>query len=200
MERVKLAIFASGRGSNAAAILDYQAQANYEVALVIVSRSNAPIIELAKSKLIPVVILEKEQFQESDELLKSLNEHAIQIICLAGFLWKIPSYLIQAFPNRIVNIHPSLLPKFGGKGMYGSKVHEAVIASEEKESGITIHLVNEEYDKGEVLFQAQVPVLANDTPAALAARVLALEHKHFPKVIESLCEGVKKSTNNSVKP
>lgn len=200
MERVKLAIFASGRGSNAAAILDYQAQANYEVALVIVSRSNAPIIELAKSKHIPVVILEKEQFQESDDLLKSLNEHAIQIICLAGFLWKIPAYLIQAFPNRIVNIHPSLLPKFGGKGMYGSKVHEAVIASEEKESGITIHLVNEEYDKGEVLFQAQVPVLANDTPAALAARVLALEHKHFPKVIESLCEGVKKSTNNSVKP
>ncbi|MDA8979839.1 phosphoribosylglycinamide formyltransferase [Chitinophagales bacterium] len=200
MKAVKLAIFASGRGSNAEAILQFQSQANYEVALIVVSRSEALVTNLAREKGIPLIVLEKERFQQEILLLESLNEYGIELICLAGFLWKIPDYLIKAFPERIINIHPSLLPKYGGKGMYGSKVHEAVVASGERESGITIHLVNEEYDKGKILFQAKVPVYEKDTAADLASRVLALEHKHFPTVIQTLCNSLKKSTNNSLKP
>ena len=200
MKAVKLAIFASGRGSNAEAILQFQSQANYEVALIVVSRSQALVTNFAREKGLPLIVLEKERFQQENLLLESLNEYGIELICLAGFLWKIPDYLIQAFPERILNIHPSLLPKYGGKGMYGSKVHEAVVASGEKESGITIHLVNEEYDKGKILFQAKVPVYEKDTAADLASRVLALEHQHFPTVIQSLCYSLKKSTNNSLKP
>jgi phosphoribosylglycinamide formyltransferase-1 len=200
MKAVKLAIFASGRGSNAEAILQFQSQANYEVALIVVSRSQALVTNLAREKGIPLIVLEKERFQQEILLLESLNEYGIELICLAGFLWKIPDYLIKAFPERIINIHPSLLPKYGGKGMYGSKVHEAVVASGERESGITIHLVNEEYDKGKILFQAKVPVYEKDTAADLASRVLALEHKHFPTVIQTLCNSLKKSTNNSLKP
>ena len=200
MKAVKLAIFASGRGSNAEAILQFQSQANYEVALIVVSRPQALVADLARAKGLPLIVLEKERFQQEDLLLESLNEYGIELICLAGFLWKIPDYLIKAFPGRIINIHPSLLPKYGGKGMYGSKVHEAVVASGEKESGITIHLVNEEYDKGKILFQAKVPVYEKDTAADLASRVLALEHQHFPTVIQALCNSLKKSTNNSPKP
>ena len=200
MKAVKLAIFASGRGSNAEAILQFQSQANYEVALIVVSRSQALVTNFAREKGLPLIVLEKERFQQENLLLESLNEYGIELICLAGFLWKIPDYLIQAFPERILNIHPSLLPKYGGKGMYGSKVHEAVVASGEKESGITIHLVNEEYDKGKILFQAKVPVYEKDTAADLASRVLALEHQHFPTVIQTLCNSLKKSTNNSLKP
>lgn len=200
MKAVKLAIFASGRGSNAEAILQFQSQANYEVALIVVSRSQALVTNLAREKGIPLVVLEKERFQQESLLLESLNEYGIELICLAGFLWKIPDYIIKAFPERIINIHPSLLPKYGGKGMYGSKVHEAVVASGERESGITIHLVNEEYDKGKILFQAKVPVYEKDTAADLASRVLALEHQHFPTVIQTLCNSLKKSTNNSLKP
>ena len=200
MKAVKLAIFASGRGSNAEAILQFQSQANYEVALIVVSRSQALVTNFAREKGIPLIVLEKERFQQEILLLESLNEYGIELICLAGFLWKIPDYLIKAFPERIINIHPSLLPKYGGKGMYGSKVHEAVVASGERESGITIHLVNEEYDKGKILFQAKVPVYEKDTAADLASRVLALEHQHFPTVIQTLCNSLKKSTNNSLKP
>jgi phosphoribosylglycinamide formyltransferase 1 len=200
MKAVKLAIFASGRGSNAEAILQFQSQANYEVALIVVSRSQALVTNLAREKGIPLVVFEKERFQQESLLLESLNEYGIELICLAGFLWKIPDYIIKAFPERIINIHPSLLPKYGGKGMYGSKVHEAVVASGERESGITIHLVNEEYDKGKILFQAKVPVYEKDTAADLASRVLALEHQHFPTVIQTLCNSLKKSTNNSLKP
>jgi phosphoribosylglycinamide formyltransferase-1 len=200
MKAVKLAIFASGRGSNAEAILQFQSQANYEVALIVVSRSQALVTNLAREKGIPLIVLEKERFQQESMLLESLNEYGIELICLAGFLWKIPDYIIKAFPERIINIHPSLLPKYGGKGMYGSKVHEAVVASGERESGITIHLVNEEYDKGKILFQAKVPVYEKDTAADLASRVLALEHQHFPTVIQTLCNSLKKSTNNSLKP
>lgn len=200
MKAVKLAIFASGRGSNAEAILQFQSQANYEVALIVVSRPQALVANLARAKGLPLVVLEKEHFQHESVLLESLNEYGIELICLAGFLWKIPDYLIKAFPERIINIHPSLLPKYGGKGMYGNKVHEAVLASGEKESGITIHLVNEEYDKGKILFQAKVPVYEKDTSADLASRVLALEHQHFPAVIQALCNSLKKSTNNSPKP
>ena len=200
MKAVKLAIFASGRGSNAEAILQFQSQANYEVALIVVSRSQALVTNLAREKGIPLVVFEKERFQQESLLLESLNEYGIELICLAGFLWKIPDYIIKAFPERIINIHPSLLPKYGGKGMYGSKVHEAVVASGERESGITIHLVNEEYDKGKILFQAKVTVYEKDTAADLASRVLALEHQHFPTVIQTLCNSLKKSTNNSLKP
>ena len=200
MKAVKLAIFASGRGSNAEAILQFQSQANYEVALIVASRSQALVTNLAREKGIPLVVFEKERFQQESLLLESLNEYGIELICLAVFLWKIPDYIIKAFPERIINIHPSLLPKYGGKGMYGSKVHEAVLASGERESGITIHLVNEEYDKGKIFFQAKVPVYEKDTAADLASRVLALEHQHLPVVIQALCNSLKKSTNNSLKP
>lgn len=200
MNKTKLAIFASGRGSNAEAILRFQPNATYEVGLVVASRADAPVRQFAAENNIPDFVLNKENFLNTTELLHILNEYEIELICLAGFLWKIPDYLIKAFPERIVNIHPSLLPKYGGKGMYGHNVHEAVISAGEKESGITIHLVNEEYDKGKVLFQAKVPVRQNDRAEDLAKRVLKLEHEHFPRLINHLCKDIKKSTNNTAKP
>ena len=183
MKAVKLAIFASGRGSNAEAILQFQAQANYEAALIVASRPQALVADLAREKGLPLIVLEKERFHHESVLLESLNEYGIELICLAGFLWKIPDYLIQAFPERILNIHPSLLPKYGGKGMYGSKVHEAVVASGERESGITIHLVNEEYDKGRILFQKSIPLDPAESSESLGKRILAIEHQHYPRVI-----------------
>lgn len=187
MNKVKLAIFASGRGSNAAAILNTQNYANFTIALIVVSRAGAPVIQLAESNNIPVLVLDKENFQGKDSLIQTLNQYAIDIICLAGFLWKIPNYLIEAYPNRIINIHPSLLPKYGGKGMYGIHVHQAVIDNNEEYSGITIHLVNEEYDKGRMLFQEKIALNINETPESLAKRILALEHQHYPRVIAEFC-------------
>ena len=167
MSAKNLAIFASGRGSNAKAILEKEADYNYSVKLIVVSRKDALAIDIAKEFDIPYLVLNKQSFQETKQILKSLEQYQVQIICLAGFLWKIPNYIIQAYRDRIVNIHPSLLPKYGGKGMYGIKVHEAVVENHETYSGITIHLVNEEYDKGRVLLQERIPQAEPEIPQRL---------------------------------
>jgi phosphoribosylglycinamide formyltransferase-1 len=135
---------------------------------------------------VPVLLIEKERFFRGDTYLPELKQYGVDFIVLAGFLWKIPVALINAYPNRMINIHPALLPKYGGKGMYGMKVHEAVLLAGEKESGITIHYVNEHFDEGEHIFQASCAIEAHDTPESLAAKVHALEHRHFPEELVKL--------------
>jgi phosphoribosylglycinamide formyltransferase 1 len=181
----RIAIFASGNGSNAEEIVRYfQVHPSIEVALVLSNNAKAFVLERAAKWNIPYKVFDKNQFRESDEVIGWLKEHSITHVVLAGFLWLVPINLIKAFPGRIINIHPALLPKFGGKGMYGSKVHEAVKASGEKETGITIHSVNENYDEGEVLFQTSCIVEPTDTALDIAAKVNQLEYKYYPVVIE----------------
>jgi phosphoribosylglycinamide formyltransferase 1 len=185
----KLAIFSSGAGSNAARIIGhFRDHPSISIRLVVCNNPHAGVLNIAKAADIPVLLIEKEQFFRGSAYLPELQASDIDFIVLAGFLWKIPVLLIQAYRHRIVNIHPALLPKFGGKGMYGHFVHEAVIAAGEKESGITIHYVDELYDHGQAIFQAKVPVDPADTPATLAAKVLHLEHHHFPRVIEEVVD------------
>lgn len=179
-------LFASGGGSNVKAILQYfKGDSGVSFPLIVTNNPKAGVIQIAKDFQIDCMLLNREVFQ-SEVFLDTLDLYQPDLLILAGFLWKIPDYLIQAYPNKILNIHPSLLPKFGGKGMYGHHVHEAVLAAGETESGITIHMVNEEYDQGRKLLQKTVPVESNDTPETLAARVLQLEHTWYPKVIDSL--------------
>lgn len=182
----KIAIFASGAGSNAAKIIESVA-ANpnppFEVVLIGCNKPGAGVADIASTHGIPVLWIEKERFFSGDAYLPELTEFGVEWIVLAGFLWKIPAALIAAYPQKIINIHPALLPKFGGKGMYGHFVHEAVIAAQATESGITIHFVDEQYDHGQTIFQASCPVTPNDTPETLAAKVHALEHLHFPRVV-----------------
>lgn len=184
---VRIAIFASGAGSNAAKIIEHlKDHKDIKVALVVCNKPGAGVIGIAESNGIPVLMIEKEQFFRGDAYLPALREHGIGFIVLAGFLWKVPVALIRAYPNHIINIHPALLPKYGGKGMYGMKVHEAVIAAGEKQSGITIHYVNEHFDEGEHIFQAACDIEATDTPESLAGKIHALEHAHFPMQVEKL--------------
>lgn len=180
----RIAIFASGSGSNAEQLMTYfSTKKEIEVALLVTNRSKAKAVGRALRFDVPALVLKKEDFDEKQAfLLTELHRMEIDGIVLAGFLLKIPTNLIAAFPEKIINIHPSLLPNFGGEGMYGSHVHEAVQKAQATESGITIHLVNEEYDKGEILFQARCAVHANDSPQTIADRVLALEHAHFAEV------------------
>ncbi len=190
----RLAIFASGRGSNAHKIIEYFKKSNQiEVSLIVSNRSKAGVLMLAEENGIANSVIKKADFAESKQVLSTLKAHKVDVIILAGFLLKIPEYLIKAYPNRILNIHPALLPKYGGKGMYGIHVHNAVYDNKEKESGMTIHLVNEEYDKGRILFQAHCEITKDDIPEDIAAKVLKLEHKHFAPVIETYiaetCEG-----------
>ncbi|MBI1770130.1 MAG: phosphoribosylglycinamide formyltransferase [Bacteroidetes bacterium] len=185
MEKIRLAVFASGNGSNAEAIMKYfQNHPKIEVAGLLSNNPEAYALERAKKFQVPTKVLDKNQFRECDEVLKWLNTNKITHIVLAGFLLLIPEKLINAFPDRIINIHPSLLPKFGGKGMYGMKVHEAVVTAGEKETGITIHLVNAHYDDGKILAQIKCSVLPADNAKSIAERVLQLEHEDYPKVIE----------------
>jgi formyltetrahydrofolate-dependent phosphoribosylglycinamide formyltransferase len=182
-----IAIFASGTGSNAQKIIDhFRNDAFVKVVLIVCNNPSAGVLTIAAKENIPSIIIEKEKFFLGNGYSDELKEKQIDLIVLAGFLWKIPSSLIKAWPNRIINIHPALLPRHGGKGMYGNNVHAAVIASGEKESGITIHYVDEHYDNGDVIFQAKCPVLPDDTPDSLAQRIHQLEHEHYPKVIEKL--------------
>lgn len=182
-----LAIFASGTGSNAQKIIQhFQNHPNIRVALVVSNKPAAGVLDKAAAAAIPTLLIEKERFFRGDSFHPELSSHGIDFIVLAGFLWKVPPALIKAYPSRIINIHPALLPKYGGKGMYGNFVHEAVIAAGEKESGITIHYVDEQYDHGGTIFQVTCPVLTDDTPETLANRIHALEHQHFPAVIESV--------------
>jgi phosphoribosylglycinamide formyltransferase 1 len=181
----KLAILASGSGTNAENIIRYfQHHKDIKVQLVLANKPDAYVLQRAQNFNIENRVFDKTLFTSTAFSEMLLNEGITHVV-LAGFLWLIPAHLIKAFPNRMVNIHPALLPKFGGKGMYGSKVHEAVVEAKEKESGITIHLVNEEYDKGKPLFQASCVVSPDDTADTVAAKVHELEYKHFPQVIEN---------------
>lgn len=187
---VKVAVFASGAGSNARKLMEYfngstssPLSEGVEIALVVSNKIDAGVLQIAAEFQVPTLIIDKEKFFRGNGYVDELKQTGIRFIVLAGFLWKIPSSLIQAFPDAIVNVHPALLPKYGGKGMYGNFVHEAVIANKESESGITIHIVDEVYDHGEQLFQATCPVLPDDTAATLAGRIHQLEHTHYPRVV-----------------
>ena len=182
---IKIAIFASGSGSNAENIIQYFAQKpQFCVKSVFCNVPDAYVLERAKKYRIPSFVFNREEFRNPDKVFRQLQEQEIDFIVLAGFLWLMPSFITAAWPNKIVNIHPALLPAYGGKGMYGHHVHEAVIAAGEKESGITIHYVNDHYDQGAIIFQAKCPVLPTDTPDDLAARVHELEYRYFPQIIE----------------
>ncbi len=180
-----IVIFASGSGTNAENIIKNLHGKSVHVARIYCNNPNAGVIERATNLDIPVCMISKEEWKEEIQASwkSQLQADAPDLIVLAGFLWKIPSYLIQLFPNTIINLHPALLPKFGGKGMYGMHVHEAVLNQKEVVTGITIHRVNEEYDEGAILFQAEIPVDPSETPEQLAHRIHELEHEHFPNVI-----------------
>ena len=183
----KIAILASGSGSNAENIANYFKGSDYAgVSFIIANNPDAYVIERAKRLDIEYAVVTKTQFMEADSIINMLKERDIDFVVLAGFLLLVPAKLIQAYPGRIVNIHPALLPKHGGKGMYGDRVHKAVVESGDTESGITIHLIDEQYDKGTTFFQAKCPVLPTDTPDDVATKVHALEYEHFPHVIEEI--------------
>jgi phosphoribosylglycinamide formyltransferase 1 len=189
----RLAIFASGAGSNAEKIIQYFADAAAKdeffakkIALIVCNKPTAGVLKIAEANKISSLIIEKEKFFRGNGYVDELKTAGIDFIVLAGFLWKIPSLLIHAYPRKIVNIHPALLPKYGGKGMYGMHVHEAVIANKEKESGITIHYVDDLYDHGDIIFQSRCPVMDDDTPEMLAKRIHSLEHEHYPQIINKI--------------
>jgi formyltetrahydrofolate-dependent phosphoribosylglycinamide formyltransferase len=191
---VHIAIFASGTGNNAKKIIDYFATSQHiTVSLVVCNRPGAGVLQVADAARIKVLMLEKERFLSGDGYTEALRAEKVDFIVLAGFLWKLPAVLINAYPQKIVNIHPALLPLHGGPGMYGQHVHQAVIAAGDKESGITIHYVDELYDHGKVIFQAKCGVNAGETPESLAQKVHQLEHTHYPKVIEQLLQPALKS-------
>ena len=183
----RLAIFASGSGSNAEAIIQYfKDHSDIEVSLIVSNRADAGVLDRAKRLNVESLVIRRKEFYDTEELLIQLKEKRIDFIVLAGFLWLVPKYLIGAFPEKIVNIHPALLPKYGGKGMYGHHVHKAVAAARESESGITIHYVDENYDEGSIIFQARTALEQNDQPDEIAKKVLALEHEYYPRVIEEI--------------
>lgn len=182
-----IAIFASGSGSNAENIIRYfQKSGSAQVSLVLSNKSDAYVLERAHRLRVPCNVFPKEDWIAGDEILAVLQEARIDFIVLAGFLFRVPDLLLHAYPYKIINIHPALLPKYGGKGMYGDRVHQAVVAAGEKESGITIHYINEHYDEGDIIFQATCAVLPTDSPDDVAKKVHALEYEHFPLVIEKL--------------
>jgi phosphoribosylglycinamide formyltransferase 1 len=187
---VRLAIFASGQGSNAREIIRYFQNGAHrvlgrsvEVALIICNRPGAGVLDIAAQEGVPVCLIEKEKFFRGSHYLEEFVNRDISFIVLAGFLWKIPVELIRVFPDRIINIHPALLPAFGGKGMYGNAVHQAVIASGERQSGISIHYVDELYDHGKIFFQTAFTLSKDETPESLAEKIHSLEHKHYPEQI-----------------
>jgi phosphoribosylglycinamide formyltransferase-1 len=192
---VKIAIFISGAGSNAKNLIHYFSQnTEVEISFVISEKINPELEQLCNLHEISFIQPAKHQVSDPNFLIKTCSDFKINFIVLAGFLKKIPEELIQKFPEKIVNIHPSLLPKFGGKGMYGDYVHRAVLEANEKESGITIHLVNEEYDKGKILAQFSVPILPDETVETLREKIKKLEHAHLPRVIQTLLLSHEKTT------
>ena len=183
----RIAVFASGAGSNANEIARYFADRSIaEIALIVCNKPGAGVYQVAENHGIPTLTIAREQFLKGDAYVPDLQAAGIDFIVLAGFLWKVPMTLIRAFSNKIINIHPALLPNYGGKGMYGHFVHEAVIQNKEKESGITIHYVDEHYDHGSTIFQATCQIDEFDTPATLAQKIHLLEHAHFAPTIEKL--------------
>jgi formyltetrahydrofolate-dependent phosphoribosylglycinamide formyltransferase len=185
-QKKKIVIFASGAGSNAQKIIDYfKEKKTAEIVLIVCNNPNAGVVQIASKENIPVLIIEKNRFKETGYLVE-IQKYNPDILVLAGFLWKVPPVLIHQFPHQIINIHPALLPSYGGKGMYGNAVHTAVVAAKEKESGITIHFVDEKYDHGETILQAKCVLNENETPESLAAKIHKLEHEYFAKTIEKL--------------
>jgi phosphoribosylglycinamide formyltransferase-1 len=190
----RIAIFASGKGTNARKIIEYFAASDkIIVALIVSNKPDAGVLNIAKEYQIPALLIEKKKFFEGNHYIDELKNAGITFIVLAGFLWKLPAALIKAYQNKIINIHPALLPEYGGKGMYGHHVHEAVINKPEKESGITIHYVDEHYDHGQHIFQIACPVFPDDTPEKLAQRIQLLEHKYYPRIIEEVLLEIKPS-------
>jgi phosphoribosylglycinamide formyltransferase-1 len=189
-----IVILASGAGSNAQQIINYFHNSSLaNVVLIVCNKPGAGVLGIAEKEGLPVLLIEKERFFRGDAYLPVFNEAGIDFLVLAGFLWKVPSTLINAYPRRIVNIHPALLPKFGGKGMYGQYVHEAVLQAGEMESGITIHYVDEHYDNGDIIFQTACPILEGDTPETIAQRIHQLEHLHYPRVVEEVISNVEQT-------
>lgn len=185
MCQINIAIFASGSGTNAENIINWAKNTNHlKVGLILSNKNSAYVLERAKNNSIPSVTFTSEELKNTTLVDDILRQSKIDAIVLAGFLLKIPGRLINQFPGKIINIHPALLPFYGGKGMYGMNVHSAVIAAGEKESGITIHVVDEVYDNGDIIFQAKCPVFKEDNAETLASRIHDLEYLHFPKVIE----------------
>lgn len=185
--RKRIAIFASGSGSNAQKIMEhFKYSDGAEVALVLSNNPEAFVLQRADNFEIPTHVFDRHDFYESNEVVDLLKRLDIDLVVLAGFLWLVPDNLLKAFPNKIINIHPALLPKFGGKGMYGDRVHKAVIEAGEEEHGITIHFVNENFDEGEVIYQAKFRVEPGDTLEVIKFNGQQLEHLHYPKVIENL--------------
>lgn len=183
----RIAIFASGSGSNAEKIAQhFENHDQIEVSLILTNNPQAGVIERARKLHIPVVVFDKTTFYKSDKIVQLLLHQKIDMVVLAGFMMLIPAEMVTAFPNQIINIHPALLPKYGGKGMYGHFVHEAVVSNQEKESGITIHYVNEEYDEGTIIFQAKCDLLSTDTAEKVAEKVQVLEHQHYPVIIKKI--------------
>ncbi|MDR0874387.1 MAG: phosphoribosylglycinamide formyltransferase [Prevotellaceae bacterium] len=184
---MNIAIFASGSGSNAERIIRYFEENNaVHFPLILSSNPNAYVLERAKTLGVPTVVFTRQELNETDKILQVLQQNEIDFIVLAGFLQKIPDNLITAYPNKIINIHPALLPKYGGKGMYGHHIHEAVIANAEAESGITIHYINEHYDEGNIIFQTRCALTPADTPDTLAEKIHQLEYEFYPQIISEI--------------
>lgn len=182
-----IAIFASGSGTNAENLINYfSTKKDSKVVIVLSNKSDAFVLERARKLSVKTEIFDRKDFYDSGRVIDILGAYQVDFIVLAGFLWLVPPELINLYSGRIVNIHPALLPEYGGKGMYGSRVHEAVIDNGEDESGITIHFVNEIYDAGDIIFQAKCPVNRDDTPDSLAKKIHQLEYKFFPRVVEGV--------------
>ncbi|MGV3527899.1 MAG: phosphoribosylglycinamide formyltransferase [Flavisolibacter sp.] len=190
-KKIQIAVFASGAGSNAQKIIEYfERSETADVALVVCNKKGAGVINIAAAAGVPVLMIEKDKFQKGGYVAE-LKEAGIDFIVLAGFLWKIPQPVIDAWPRKIVNIHPALLPRYGGKGMYGHYVHESVLNAGDVESGITIHYVDEHYDNGDIIFQTACPIVEGDSAETLAQRIHTLEHLHYPRVIDELLHNFK---------
>lgn len=183
----RIVIFASGSGTNAENLIKFfHNRDNASVIQVLTNNPHAKVLERAKNLSVSALSFNRVAFSKTDDVLNILKAAQPDLIILAGFLWKFPEHILQHFPNKVINIHPALLPKYGGKGMYGMHVHEAVVANNETETGITIHYVNENYDEGAIIFQAKCSVESSDTAEAVAAKIHELEMEHFPKVVEDL--------------
>jgi phosphoribosylglycinamide formyltransferase-1 len=188
----RIAIFASGSGSNAQKIMEhFKRNSEAEVVLILTNNPPAYVLQRADNFEVPSHIFTRNEFYKTDDVIKLLKNLQVDLIILAGFLWLVPVPLLKAFPNRIINLHPSLLPKFGGAGMYGDNVHKAILAAGEEESGITIHFVNEEFDEGEVIHQSKFKIEPGDNLEMIKFKGQQLEHHHFPRVVENLLRKMK---------
>lgn len=194
----RIAIFASGSGSNAQKILEhFKDHSSAEVSIILSNNPDAYVLQRADNFEIPTHVFDRDEFYHSDDVLNLLTDLQIDLIVLAGFLWLIPKNLIHAFPDRIINIHPALLPSYGGKGMYGNHVHQAVLEAKEPESGITIHYVNERFDEGKIIYQARYRIEPNDTIELIQFKGQQLEHLHYPKVIENIIKELNTSSQQT---